>query len=124
MPEFLNRLDNIVCFKRLTTADLHDILELELGKLYDRIIMQSRILFNFDISPAAKRQLLTEGYDRRYNARELKRVIHQHIELPLGRLVSTGQVAANELLIVDYAEDDWKYYARTAENDKQRGVSA
>jgi ATP-dependent Clp protease ATP-binding subunit ClpA len=115
MPEFLNRLDNIVMFKTLTPKDLDGILTLELDKLWDRVASHSAIPFEFNVSPSAFRQLLKEGYDRRYNARNLKRTIDMHVTLPLGRLVSTGQVMPNDIIIVDY-DGDWKYYAEKAKD--------
>jgi ATP-dependent Clp protease ATP-binding subunit ClpA len=110
MPEFLNRLDQVVCFKSLTPMDLDEILGLELGNIYDRLMMQSKVLFEFNVSPAALRRILKEGYDRRYNARHLKRVIDKYVAVPLGRLVATGQVMPNDTIIIDY-DGDWKYYA-------------
>jgi ATP-dependent Clp protease ATP-binding subunit ClpA len=116
MPEFLNRLDKVVVFKSLTPEDLNGILTLEIDKLWDRVASHSPVQFEFDVSPAALKQLLAEGYDKRYNARNLKRVLDEHVTLPLGRLVSTGQVMPGELLIIDYAGEEWKYYAESAKN--------
>ena len=115
MPEFLNRLDHTVMFKTLTPKDLDGILTLELDKLWDRVASHSAIPFEFNVSPSAFRQLLKEGYDRRYNARNLKRTIDMHVTLPLGRLVSTGQVMPDDIIIVDY-DGDWKYYAEQGKN--------
>jgi ATP-dependent Clp protease ATP-binding subunit ClpA len=109
-PEFLNRLDQIVMFKTLTPMDLDAILRLELDKLWDRIALRASVQFEFDVSPAGWRQLLKEGYDRRYNARNLKRTVEKYVALPLGRLVSTGQVMQGDSLIIDY-DGAWKYYA-------------
>jgi ATP-dependent Clp protease ATP-binding subunit ClpB len=112
MPEFLNRLDHVVMFNSLTRENLDAILSLELEKLWDRIATQSAIPFDFNVSPAGFRQLVSEGYDRRYNARNLKRTIEQHVALPLGRLVTTGQVMPNNTVIIDYQDGGWKYYAQ------------
>jgi len=112
MPEFLNRLDNIVMFKTLTEDDLSQIISLELEKLWERVVTQAPVPFDFNVAPAAWRQILKEGYDRRYNARNLKRVIEQHVALPLGRLVTTGQVLPNNTVIIDYLDGDWEYYAQ------------
>jgi ATP-dependent Clp protease ATP-binding subunit ClpA len=112
-PEFLNRLDQIVVFKTLTQKDLDGILSLELDKLWDRVASHSKIPFKVNVSPAAFKQILKEGYDRRYNARNLKRTIEKHVALPLGRLVSTGQIMPSDTIIVDY-DGEWKYYAEPA----------
>ena len=120
MPEFLNRLDQIVMFKTLTPKDIDGVLQLELEKLWDRIAVHSKIKFEFNVSPAAMRQLLKEGYDRRYNARNLKRTLEKYIALPLGKLVSTGQVMSNDTVVIDYL-GEWKYYA---ESPTTRGAAA
>jgi ATP-dependent Clp protease ATP-binding subunit ClpB len=112
-PEFLNRLDKIVCFKTLSPAAIEEILGLELGKLYDRVIAQSPVMFQFNVSPSAMREILRDGYDRRYNARNLKRVVEERVALPLGKFLSTGQVDANSVIIVDF-DGEWKYYAQGA----------
>lgn len=115
MPEFLNRLDSVVCFKTLSKMDLHEIIEIELGRLYDRMFGAAARMFEFVVSPAAMQQILTEGYDRRYNARNLKRVIEAHVAAPLGRLVATGQVMQNDTVVIDY-DGDWKYHAQQTQN--------
>jgi ATP-dependent Clp protease ATP-binding subunit ClpB len=111
MPEFLGRLDEIAVFKTLTESEIAEVLGLQLNDLSDRIMLSAPVPFEFNVSPAAIRQLLKEGYDRRYNARGLKHVIEKHIALPLGRLMSTGQVMPNDIIIVDF-DQNWKYYAQ------------
>jgi len=113
MPEFLNRLDKIVCFKTLSPAAIEEVLGLELGKLYDRVIAQSPVPFQFNVSPSAMREILREGYDRRYNARNLKRVVEERVALPIGKFLSTAQIDANSIVIVDF-DGEWKYYAQGA----------
>jgi ATP-dependent Clp protease ATP-binding subunit ClpA len=115
MPEFLNRLDNVIMFNSLTPENLDEIFTLELNKLRDRIILTSLSVFDvFDVqvSPAGKKQILLEGYDKKYNARNLKRTMEQHISLPLARLVATGQIMNNDVVVCDYANEKWEYYAK------------
>jgi len=112
-PEFLNRLDDVVMFSTLTPANLVDILRIELDKLRAQIVLTSRVVFDIEISPAAKSKLLAEGYDKKYNARELRRVVERRVAQPLGRLVTTAQIMDNDTVICDY-DGEWKYFARTA----------
>jgi ATP-dependent Clp protease ATP-binding subunit ClpB len=116
MPEFLNRLDSVIMFKTLTPDNLEAILSLELEKLWDRVATQSTIQFDFNVSPSAFKQLLTEGYDRRYNARNLKRTVEAHVALPLGRLATTGQIMPDDTVVIDFeaTTKEWKYYAHKA----------
>ena len=112
MPEFLNRLDNVTMFHTLTPENLDEIFTLELDKIRERIVMTSLAIFDVQVSPAAKKQILLEGYDKKYNARNLKRTMEQYISLPLARLVATGQVINNDVVIVDYRNEKWEYYAK------------
>jgi ATP-dependent Clp protease ATP-binding subunit ClpB len=112
MPEFLNRLDNVTMFNTLTPENLDEIFTLELNKIRERIVMTSLAIFEVEISPAAKKQILLEGYDKKYNARNLKRTMEHYISLPLARLVATGQVINNDVVICDYRNGKWEYYAK------------
>ena len=112
MPEFLNRLDNVIMFNSLTPENLDEIFTLELNKIRDRIILTSLSVFDVQVSPAGKKQILLEGFDRKYNARNLKRTMEQYISLPLARLVATGQIENNDVVIVDYREGKWEYHAK------------
>ena len=112
MPEFLNRLDDAVVFNTLTPENLDQIFQLELDRLRERIVLTSLAIFDIQVSPAAKKQLLIEGYDRKYNARNLKRVLDQKVSTPIARFVATGQVVNNDVLVVDYVNEKWEYYAK------------
>jgi ATP-dependent Clp protease ATP-binding subunit ClpB len=107
MPEFLNRLDHIVMFKTLTMENLKEISTQMLEQVQDRV-MSSNILFEVKVSPAGLNEILTKGYDPRYNARHLKRTIEKYVAEPLTRLVSTDQIAYGDIIIVDY-DGEWKY---------------
>jgi ATP-dependent Clp protease ATP-binding subunit ClpB len=110
MPEFLNRIDYTVMFKTLTREDLDKIVDMQLQIIQDRVLLTSKITFEFNVSPAALVQLVKEGFDRRYNARELKRVIEKHVFLPLSKMVSSGQIWQNDVIVIDY-DGDWKFFA-------------
>jgi ATP-dependent Clp protease ATP-binding subunit ClpB len=108
-PEFLNRLDEIVCFKTLSTQNIKEILGLEIRKAQS-------ILFSSNFSkliptPAALAELLKRGYDKRYNARSLRRTIEKEIMLPAARAISTNQLDTVEDIVIDYKDDEFKFYA-------------
>lgn len=113
MPEFINRMDYVVMFKTLTPEQLGEILAMQLNIIQDRILLTSKTTFEFNVSPAALKQLVVEGFDRRYNARELKRTIERCVFLPLSRLVTSGQVWQNDTVVIDY-DGGWKYVAISA----------
>lgn len=111
MPEFLNRVDEIINFKTLTPGDLREILKLELERLQDRIVIGSNTLFELRVSNNGMEQLLIEGYDKRYNARHLKRSIEKNLSLPLARLVSTGQIMDEDIVMCHFKDNAWSYMA-------------
>ena len=112
-PEFLNRLDDAIVFRSLSPADLIPILKIELDKLRAQIILTSRNVFELEVSPAATSKILADGYDKRYNARNLRRTIERYVSLPLARLVATGQIFDNDTVVVDYKDGKWAYFAKT-----------
>jgi ATP-dependent Clp protease ATP-binding subunit ClpB len=110
MPEFLNRMDHIIMFKTLTKEQLDQILVMQLQMIQDRILLSSKTTFEFNVSPAAMKKLVEEGFDRKYNARELKRTIEKRVFLPLSRMVSSGQIYQNDVVVIDF-DGVWKYLA-------------
>lgn len=113
MPEFLNRLDKIVMFKSLTKDDLALVRSMMLEKVQMRIVLGSKVLFEIRVTNAGLDKILLDGYDKRYNARHLSRTIENNISLPLMRLVSTGQIQDNDVIICDFLKDkeEWRYIA-------------
>ncbi|MBO1915544.1 ATP-dependent Clp protease ATP-binding subunit, partial [Microvirga sp. 3-52] len=79
-PEFLNRFDAIVSFNELTEENLLEIVDLMLVDLQETIEEND---INITISDEAKQVLVKLGYDKRFGARPLRRVIQDKIEDPL-----------------------------------------
>lgn len=105
-PEFINRIDKMVVFKTLRPEQLEQVLELELGKVQQRIAAAAgNKPFVFGCTPEVKQWLLKEGTDVRYGARHLKRVIERHIVYSLANLVATGQVEAGDSIVIGMAGD-------------------
>jgi ATP-dependent Clp protease ATP-binding subunit ClpB len=88
-PEFLNRLDEIVLFDRLTRANMDGIVEIQLGLLGKRLAPRNITLA---LDEAARTWLADRGYDPVYGARPLKRVIQKALQDPLAELLLSGQV--------------------------------
>ena len=103
-PEFINRLDKIVVFKRLGEFELKRILELELQLVRERLLRSSASnAFHFTVTDSAKQLLLDEGFDSRYGARHLKRTVERLLVQPMSNLLATRQVQAGDRLVVDSA---------------------
>ncbi len=88
-PEFLNRLDEIVLFRRLQRTDMASIVDIQLGRL--RNLLADRHI-TLDLDPAARDWLGESGYDPVYGARPLKRVIQRSLQNPLAGLLLEGAV--------------------------------
>ncbi|MEL6236126.1 MAG: AAA family ATPase, partial [Pseudomonadota bacterium] len=89
-PEFLNRLDELVVFDRLTRAQMDGIVEIQLG-LLDQRLAERKV--DLSIDAAARTWLADKGYDPVYGARPLKRVIQTHLQNPLAELLLSGDLA-------------------------------
>ncbi len=88
-PEFLNRLDEIVIFDRLSRDDMSGIVDIQIGILQRRLASR-KITLEFD--DAARKWLGDEGYDPVYGARPLKRVIQRSLQNELAELLLSGDV--------------------------------
>jgi ATP-dependent Clp protease ATP-binding subunit ClpA len=101
-PEFMNRIDKVVVFRSLTHPQLVRVLDIELSKLQNRIIVsQSGRQFVLRCTDDAKEFLLREGTDVRYGARPLKRAIERFVVHPLSNLIATGQIGLGDVVKVD-----------------------
>lgn len=105
-PEFMNRLDKVIVFRRLTDDSMSQILELELQAVQRRILNLNQSRFVIRYTDHARNFLLARGTSARYGARELKRVIERYIVLPLSNLVATRQIGEGDILLTDVANDE------------------
>jgi len=97
-PEFLNRVDEIVIFDRLTEDDLKKIVEIQLRRLTKRLEPQKITL---ELSDSAKALLAREGYDPVYGARPLRRTIQKEILDSLSIDILEGKVREGQTVKVD-----------------------
>lgn len=119
-PEFFNRIDHIAVFHPLTSDLIKKILDIELGNLQVRLLMNSNVPFFFNVMPSAKKVLLEEGFDRKYGARHLKRTIERLIQTPLAKLVASGQIMDRDEIVIralsnnqfEFAADEGKRFGR------------
>jgi ATP-dependent Clp protease ATP-binding subunit ClpB len=88
-PEFLNRLDEILLFRRLSREDMTGIVEIQLRRL-QALLAERKI--TLEVDEAAKRWLADAGYDPVYGARPLKRVIQRELQNPLATEILEGRI--------------------------------
>jgi ATP-dependent Clp protease ATP-binding subunit ClpB len=116
-PEFMNRLDKIVCFHPLKRKQLEEVLDIELGQVQQRVLETAKGQFLFRVTGAGKEFLLQEGTDQRYGARHLKRAIERHVVYPLANLLATEQIHLGDLVCIDWDRDqDQLTFIREGEN--------
>src|SRR5216684_3472605 len=101
-PEFLNRVDDVVIFRPLGTAEIEHIVDLQLESV-KRLLAERKL--GLEITPAAKQVIVAEGYDPVYGARPLKRAIQRLIQNPLALAVLDGSYAEGDRVKVDRAKD-------------------
>ncbi|HEY2007483.1 MAG TPA: ATP-dependent chaperone ClpB [Rhizomicrobium sp.] len=96
-PEFLNRLDEIILFHRLTRANMDKIVDIQIGRL-DKLLADRKIAITLD--DKARHWLGNAGYDPVYGARPLKRVIQRRLQDPLAQLILEGKVGEGATVTV------------------------
>jgi ATP-dependent Clp protease ATP-binding subunit ClpB len=116
-PEFMNRLDKVVCFHPLKREQLQEVLDIELGQVQQRVLETAKGQFLFRVTGPGKEFLLQEGTDQRYGARHLKRAIERHVVYPLANLLATEQIHLGDLVCIDWDSDqDRLTFVREGEN--------
>ncbi len=101
-PEFLNRIDEIIVFDRLTKEDIEKIAGLMLKSLEKRLAEED---IKVSFTDAAVSRISDEGYDKVYGARPLRRAIQTKIEDMLSEKIIDGEVKSGDTISIDYRDD-------------------
>ncbi|MFO1015550.1 MAG: ATP-dependent chaperone ClpB, partial [Caulobacteraceae bacterium] len=101
-PEFLNRLDEIILFKRLGRAQMDSIVRIQLARV-EKLLADRRMTLVLD--GAAQHWLAERGYDPVYGARPLKRVIQKELVDPIARKLLAGDLADGSVIQVGAGDD-------------------
>ncbi|MGP1357036.1 ATP-dependent chaperone ClpB [Roseicyclus sp.] len=116
-PEFLNRLDDMIVFDRLTRADMTGIVTIQLARLEKRLAQRKIVL---ELDPSARSWLADEGYDPVFGARPLKRVIQRSLQDPLAEMILAGDVRDGETLSVTAGPDGLIVGGRVAASNRPK----
>jgi ATP-dependent Clp protease ATP-binding subunit ClpC len=100
-PEFLNRVDDMIMFKSLSREDIHNIIDIELEKLHDRI---KGMGYFVESTEKAKDFILEKGYDEKFGARPMKRAIQKFIEDPLAEEIINANLVEGDTILLDHEE--------------------
>jgi ATP-dependent Clp protease ATP-binding subunit ClpB len=101
-PEFLNRIDEIILFKRLGRGEMDSIVRIQLQRV-EKLLADRRMSISLD--PAALHWLGDRGYDPVYGARPLKRVIQKELIDPIARKLLAGELEDGSVIDVHAAGD-------------------
>lgn len=100
-PEFLNRIDDVIIFNALEKEHIHQIIDIELKKLLDRI---DNLGYHLVLSDKAKDFIADKGFDKQYGARPLKRAIQKYVEDTLAEEIVSSKLKENDTIYLDYDE--------------------
>jgi ATP-dependent Clp protease ATP-binding subunit ClpC len=108
-PEFLNRIDEIITFKPLSVDDVEKIVDLQMKEIQDRVAESGLTL---KLSPAARRWLAREGFDKAFGARPLRRALQKYVEGPLSTQMLKGEIKSGDTILVDHDDDKGFLFSR------------
>ena len=104
-PEFLNRLDEIIVFNKLTKENLGEILDNIVSEIEKRL---TDINIKLELTEKAKEYFIDNGYDEFYGARPLKRLINSKLETLLATKLINNEILPNSKIKVDYKDGELK----------------
>jgi ATP-dependent Clp protease ATP-binding subunit ClpB len=118
-PEFLNRVDEIIVFHALSEEHLKEIVEIQLGRLRQRLADRK---IELELTDAARTHLVRAGYDPSYGARPLKRAIQREIETPLARKLLSRDIRDGQKVLVDAHHGVLTFNGENAGDPAQGGL--
>jgi ATP-dependent Clp protease ATP-binding subunit ClpB len=113
-PEFLNRIDDVVIFHRLSEADLTKIVDLQVDQLVHRVSERG---IRIELTDKARKLLAERGYDPTYGARPLKRVIQKQLVDKLALKVLEGEFAEGDTVEIDVKKGELVFTKAEASAD-------
>ena len=115
-PEFLNRVDDMIVFNALGEAELTKIVDILLRDVKKRLAEQE---INIEVSPSAKRVLISKGTDVKLGARPLRRAIQKNIEDALAERILARDFAAGDVISVRKAGDGLDFVKKDTRCNKR-----
>ncbi|MFM7040354.1 MAG: ATP-dependent chaperone ClpB [Planctomycetaceae bacterium] len=106
LPEFLNRVDEVIVFHPLGRDEIREIVDLQLKRLDTQLQKNG---YRLEVTEAARQLLAAEGYDPAYGARPLKRVIQQRIQNALANELLAGNFVSGDTILIDAARDGFVF---------------
>jgi ATP-dependent Clp protease ATP-binding subunit ClpC len=105
-PEFLNRIDEVIIFRKLEEQQLCEIAELMLDQTRRRLHAQG---VQLEVTDPAVRWLAEHGYQPEFGARPMRRLIQREVDNHLSRMMLDGRLGRSQTITVDVAEDALRF---------------
>jgi len=115
-PEFLNRIDDVIVFKALERESIHEIIDIELAKLFERV---QDLDYNLTLTDAAKDYVADKGFDKKYGARPLKRAIQKYVEDALAEKIVNSILKEGDSILMDFDEKEEKLTIEITKGKKE-----
>lgn len=115
-PEFLNRVDDMILFNRLSRADMDHIVDIQVREINNRLADRKIVLL---LNQKVHRWLADQGYDPAYGARPLKRVIQKNILNPMATMMIEGSIKDGTAVNIEVSEDNSSIKLVPANSDTQ-----
>ena len=113
LPELLNRIDERIVFHPLAKDQIREIVDLQIEHLATRMAKQT---YRLEVTDAARDAITVDGYDPKYGARPLKRVIQRQLENPLATLLLKNETPDFTTILIDH--DELGYSFKTVEQSE------
>ena len=105
-PEFLNRLDEIVIFNKLSRINMEAIVDVQFARLAKRLSLKN---IECQLDESARHYLASKGYDSNYGARPLKRVIQREIENILAQKILRAELKEGQLVLIKSSSEKLEF---------------
>lgn len=115
-PEFLNRIDDVVVFNALEKEHIHQIINIEIAKLYKSV---KDLGYEVELTEKALDFIADKGFDKQYGARPLKRAIQKYVEDLLAEEIITNKISEGDHIIIDKIENEEALKATVAKQKKE-----
>jgi ATP-dependent Clp protease ATP-binding subunit ClpB len=106
LPEFLNRIDEIIVFHPLDRSQIRHIVDLQLEQLAKLLAQRD---LSLEVTERARQEIANRGYDPTFGARPLKRVIQQELQNPLASELLKGEYPEGSTVRIDFADEEFTF---------------
>lgn len=113
-PEFINRIDDFIIFKKLEKEHIYDIIDIQLRQLKNRLKVNH---IEIELKDSAKDFIVSKGFEEKYGARPLRRAMQKYVEDELAEMLLNGTLKIGTKVIADKAPDDEKLIYELMEDE-------